>query len=379
MNINTYIDTNMIKHVSVNGEITSREEINSLLNHLDDCGAREFSVTFFDANILHSDIIEKLHNMKKAKRCRIYVFKRYLYSYLYNLGIKCNYINNKSLEMGKGLKPIEDIPTMEDVAAFLNDIYSVYGYDYKNYQIDSIMRRIKISMLKENIGRFSEFRRAVLEDVNIFEQLFLDLSINTTEFFRDPEVFLVMRNKLLPYLDSYMHIKIWCVGCSNGKEPYSLAILLNELGLLHKTHIYATDINPYIIEEAKNGLFSIGDIDKNIINYKMAGGRGNFIDYFDLKESYIKIKSYLSKNILFFQHSLTGSGSLNEFQLILCRNVLIYFNHDLQNKVIENFYNSLDRSGFLILGKSEGMMLNGGEYYFKRYMDKEKIYKVRQI
>ena len=175
-----------------------------------------------------------------------------------------------------------------------------------------------------------------------------------------------------------MHIRIWCVGCSNGKEAYSMAILLDELGLLHKSQIYATDISPYVIEEAKNGLYPLEQIYKDEKNYNGAGGKNHFIDYFDLKGSYAKVKSYLSKSILFFEHSLTEDGSLNEFEFILCRNVMIYFKPELQNRVLKNFHHSLDRNGFLAIGKSEGMVLNSGEKYFSKYMDKEKIYKVRQ-
>lgn len=385
MRIDTYIDRNEIMHVSIRGEVTTENHKKMVLKAFEKENVTGITITFFHANVLSSDIIEKLYGLNKSTTCKIYVFQRYLYSYLINLGIRCEYMRNKSLEEVfnrymniNEVSDDEDI-SLEEVNNFLEGIFSTYGYDYREYQKDSIIRRINICMLKEGIKTFREFQQLVLEDFDTFQQLFLDLSINTTEFFRDPEVFYLLREKILPYLNSYTHIKIWCVGCSTGKEPYSLAILLEELGLLDKTQIYATDINPYVIEEAKNGLFSTKDIHRDDENYKKAGGEREFKEYFYMKEHFGKVKKHLKKNILFFQHSLIGSGSLNEFELILCRNVLIYFNQSLQNKVLKNFYNSLHRNGFLILGKSEGLMLNGGAEFFTKYRDKERVYKVRNI
>ena len=188
-------------------------------------------------------------------------------------------------------------------------------------------------------------------------------------------MFALIKTKILPYLNSYNHIKIWCAGCSNGKEVYSLAIMLKEAGILNKTQIYATDINPYVIEEAKNGMYSTVTLDKDISNYRNAQGEKSFIQYFDINKSYIKVKEELKKNILFFQHSLLSNGTLNEFNLILCRNVFIYFNDSLQERMLKNFYNSLDNNGFLVLGKSEGIQRNNGEKYFCKYDEILKIYK----
>lgn len=377
MNVNVHIDKSNIKHVSVGGEVTSKRDAEMILEHLEYENYKEINITFFNANIIHSDLLERLYFIKNRTKCRIFVFKRYLYSYLYKLGISCEFMKRKHLDGSMQYKTSEAVVTVEEVKTFLESINYEYGYDYSGYQIESIIRRIKICMMKENLRSFEDFQKLVLEDEEIFEDLFHEFSINTTEFFRDPEVFSLIKNKILPYLDSFNHIKIWCAGCSNGKEVYSLTILLEELGLLNKVQIYATDINPHVIEEAKNGLFPISDLEADMLNYKNAGGEKNFADYFHINENYFKIKSYLKKNVLFFQHSLVGSGSLNEFTLILCRNVLIYFNPELQSRVLENFRSSLDRSGFLILGKSEGLILNGGEKYFTGYMEKEKIYKLR--
>jgi chemotaxis protein methyltransferase CheR len=151
--------------------------------------------------------------------------------------------------------------------------------------------------------------------------------------------------------------------------------MLKEAGMLEKTQIYATDINPYVVEEAKNGMYPLGTLDKDIANYRNALGENSFVQYFDINRSYIKVKDELKKNILFFQHSLLSKGTLNEFNLIMCRNVFIYFNDSLQEKVLKSFYNSLDNNGFLVLGKSEGILKNGGQKYFSVYDEKNKILK----
>ncbi|HEY9059740.1 MAG TPA: protein-glutamate O-methyltransferase CheR [Pseudobacteroides sp.] len=376
-----YIQNSYIKNISVIGEIETKEDTERLLRELEASNILEFNITFIGANTLNTRIVEKISYLRKILKCKIYVLKRFLYLYLQDLGIKCEYVLKKSLHAKLNNKtPISELRSLDTdmVNRFLENIRLKFGYDYTGYQIDSVIRRINITMLRENISCFEQFEAAVLKEPEIFEQLFLDLSINTTGFFRDPDVFLMLRNRILTYLCSYSHIKIWCVGCSSGKEPYSLAILLYELGLLNKTYIYATDINPYIIEEAKNGLFSTSNIDKDILNYQKSGGTRNFVDYFDLNDSYMKIKSHLQKNILFFQHSVIGNGILNEFQLILCRNVLIYLTPQTQEKVLFTLSKSLDFTGFLVLGKSEGMLLNGGHSFFVNYLAKEKIYRLKQ-
>ena len=348
-------------------------ELIELLNLLE---KKNINISFLQANIIPRIIVEKLFNLQDFGKCTVFVLQRYLYSYLQNLGINCKYANenwslNKFTE-----NPPDKIQSLnkEEVQSFLNELSIVYGYDYTEYQIDSIMRRINVAMIKDGIRNFNLFKDAVLNNEKFFHNLFLDFSINTTEFFRDPDVFALIKTKILPYLNSYNHIKIWCAGCSIGKEVYSLAVMLEEAGMLSKTQIYATDINPYVIEEAKNGMYSTATLDKDISNYRNALGEKSFIKYFNINKSYIKVKPELMKNILFFHHSLLSNGTLNEFNLILCRNVFIYFNDSLQEKILKNFHNSLDNNGFLALGKSEGIQRNKGEKYFCKYDKRLKIY-----
>lgn len=367
------VDTNIVAM----GEFENSKQGVELIEILNLQEPQNLNITFLGANVIPKIVLEKLFILQERKKCEIFVLKRYLYSYLQNIGIKCRYIE-KNYTWKKSAKMLSDEKENLDkneVYSFLKELNIMYGYDYSEYQIDSIMRRINIAMIKEGICNFSLFREQVLKNEKTFYNLFLDFSINTTEFFRDPSVFALIKTKILPYLNSYNHIKIWCAGCSNGKEVYSLAIMLKEAGILNKTQIYATDINPYVIEEAKNGIYSIGTLDKDISNYRDAKGGKNFIQYFDINRSYIKVKEELMKNILFFQHSMISKGTLNEFNLIICRNVFIYFNDNLQEKMLETFHSSLNNNGFLVLGKSEGIQRNNGEKYFCKYDERLRIYK----
>ena len=265
------------------------------------------------------------------------------------------------------------------ITEFLAELHKQYGYDYRNYSIESIKRRLQQAMEKQGISSFSDFSAQALNDPDRFEELFLEFSINVTNFFRNPEVFKVIRDEVLPYLDTYPHVKIWCAGCSTGEEPYSLAILLYESGLLKKAQIYATDINPFVIAEAKNGLFATGSLPTDQQNYRDSGGTGNLRDYFEPVEDILRVKASLREKILFFQHSLVNSGILNEFHLILCRNVLIYFNQSLQMNTYKLFQESLDRNGFLILGESETIPLHHPTLAFDAFDLAHKIYRRRKF
>jgi chemotaxis protein methyltransferase CheR len=244
----------------------------------------------------------------------------------------------------------------QELRRFLERLNEQYGYDYRHYNIQSASRRIARVMADNNIYSLKRFGEYVLQDRDLFENLFLECSINVTEFFRNPETFKTIREKVLTYVDSFPHIKIWSAGCSTGQEAVSLAIMLDELGILHKSQIYASDINPYVVEEAQNGLYSAEMIATSAENYKAAGGAGNFEGYFTLRDGYARVKQPIRDRILYFQHSLLNKGVFNEFHLILCRNVLIYFDQNLQHTVLDLFFRSLDMNGFLVLGESESIL-----------------------
>jgi len=238
---------------------------------------------------------------------------------------------------------------------FLADLHEHYGYDYRHYSVQSAIRRITRVMTDHHIYSFRRFGELVLQDQDLFENLFLECSINVTEFFRNPVTFKAIREQVLTYLDSFPHIKIWSAGCSTGQEAVTLTILLDELGILHKTQIYASDINPFVVEEAQNGLYSPEMIENSRANYLQSGGTGDFDSYFTICDGYARVSNHLKEKILFFQHSLLNKGAFNEFHLILCRNVLIYFDQNLQGAVLDLFFRSLDMNGFLVLGESESI------------------------
>ncbi len=264
---------------------------------------------------------------------------------------------------------------IDNIHDFLEQIHKRYGFDYRNYQLESITRRIQTNMVRNNYPEFVDFSKAVLSNQKIFEDLFLDFSVNVTEFFRDPQTFRIIREKILPYLNSFHHIKIWCAGCSTGEEPYSLAMMLKEENMLHKTQIYATDFNNVILKQAKNGLYSTDNQERCTNRYMESGGKTNFHYYFDTQDNYLKIKQELKDKILFFEHNLVSDSVFNEFNLILCRNTIIYFNDKLQKRVLSLFNSSLRRNGFLVLGKSETLANTTTSKFFNKYDIDNRIYK----
>jgi chemotaxis protein methyltransferase CheR len=259
------------------------------------------------------------------------------------------------------------------INSFCDSIYQVYGYDFRNYDKNSLSRRIEQTMHSYNIDSFKEFEVMVLDNVEIFDKLLKEFSINVTSFFRNPQTYKGIRDTLLPQLDTYPNIRIWCAGCSRGDEPYSIAIMLDEAGLLNKTQIYATDFNQTILEEAKNGLFDITEFDRFKSNYKQSGGVRDFEKWFDIDDTFVQIKQHIKDKILFSKHNLVVDKSINEFNLILCRNVMIYFDNVLKKKVFKLFDNSLMRNGYLVLGSSE---LH--EEYFDYKKISKNIYKIYQ-
>ena len=262
--------------------------------------------------------------------------------------------------------------THQELTLFLKKIYDKYGYDYRGYNIKHIKRRIHLFYNILQPKNFLDFEKTILNNTNIFRDLFLNISVNVTTFYRDPIVFKLLREELLPKLDSFVDIKIWCAGCSSGEEPYSIAIILKELGLLDKSLIYATDLNEIILKNAKNGIFSKNSYTEFLKNYYKAGGCESFSRYFTDHDDFVEIKDEIQENILFFKHNLVQDGKINNFQLIFCRNVLIYFDVDLKAKVFNLFDESLDNYGFLVLGKSESLSTNNK---FKALDEKNKIYR----
>jgi chemotaxis protein methyltransferase CheR len=366
----------LINVISLTGQEKELEYLKLLLSQE---GFKHREIYFYDIEILSAKAVDLLSYYIKSTELKIYVQKRYLRDYLIKLGIYTTLIQNTQKSNQEIIdlinKNIRLYFLWDDVLPLLENVYHQFGYDFRNYKPDSITRRVNSHVYKEKNMTLKEFTQYSMTNEEALNEILSALTVKTTEFFRDAQVYETLRNRTLNYLNSYASIKIWCAGCSTGEEAYSIAVLLEEVGLLEKSLIYATDLSFNNIQQAKNGLYSTEEIEKGVKNHIDSGGRGNFRSCFTDHGTYAEIKSKYKDHILFFQHSLVESGIVNEFQLILCRNVLMYFNNQLQEKTLKLLYESLDRSGFLVLGKSEGILSNDGCRYFIESDAKNRIYK----
>lgn len=252
----------------------------------------------------------------------------------------------------------------DDIENLVDEIYQVYGYDFRDYDKHSMIRRVELLKLELGIKDFSDFKISILNDMDTFKLLFKKFSINVSDFFRDPDVFKNIRKNIVPTLGTYPHIRVWCSACASGQEPYSVAILLDEMGLLDRSIIYATDFNSEIIEQAKNGMFPRNLLEEFKQNYLKSGGKERFEKWFNINEHYIELVDRIKNKVQFFQHNLATDADINEFHIVFCRNVLIYFDEKLQHRVFQMIHRSLVRKGFLVLGESEAVHRQEG---FERF------------
>ena len=253
----------------------------------------------------------------------------------------------------------DEILFEQGVEALIKQVHAHYGYDFRGYARASVYRRIKRFMAQKHLNSLEELREALISDSYFFENFLQEITVNVTEMFRDPSFFLSLRNNVLPLLSTYPFIKIWDAGCSTGEELFSLAILLQEAGLLDRTKIYATDINQKVLKQAKEGIFPAANMAGYTSGYYAAGGTQEFSSYYNSNYGSVKFDSSLIKNVVFYPHNLATDSSFNEFHLILCRNVLIYFNRELQERVYKLFDESLVSLGYLALGKKETLAMSG--------------------
>lgn len=270
--------------------------------------------------------------------------------------------------------PSEEIERIE-IDLLLEAVFRYYGYDFRNYALPFVQRRISNRVQKENLTSISALQEKVLRDSTALEGLLSDFSINVTEMFRDPTFFESFRTKIIPLIKDYPEIRIWHVGCSSGEEVYSMSILLHEEGIYEKTRIFATDINNSVLEKAKKGTFPLDRMQLYTKNYIEAGGKRAFSEYYKAVDDKVFFHPFLQKNVVFAQHNLVTDQSFNEFDIIICRNVLIYFNKILQNHVHKLLYNSLSQSGFLGLGIREGIKFTSHEYCYGEVDASEKLYR----
>lgn len=257
----------------------------------------------------------------------------------------------------------EELEKLE-IELLLQGLYSWCGYDFRDYSYNSLRRRIWHRVHAEKLTTITGLLEKALHDSDCLKRLVATFSINVTEMFRNPQFFYHFREKVVPVLRTYPSIRIWHVGCATGEEVYSMAILLHEEGIYEKTKIYATDLNANALIVAKNGQYPLENMRKYTNNYIQAGGKQAFSDYYSAMENKVKFHSNLSKNIIFAQHNLVTDRSFNEFHVIFCRNVLIYFNKILQKKVHDLLYESLGMFGILGLGDAETVdNMNKNECY----------------
>ncbi|WP_266366435.1 CheR family methyltransferase [Tellurirhabdus rosea] len=241
----------------------------------------------------------------------------------------------------------------EELDWLLNDLMECYGYDFTQYARTSLRRRIARIRLLDGFGDLLELRRRIRSDAAYMQRFVEELTVNVTEMFRDPWFYKTLRNTVLPTLAAKPFIRIWHAGCSTGEEVFSMAILLKEEALLQKTLLYATDLNPDVLEKARSGIYNQAALKEYTQNYELAGGKANFSDYYTAHYGHVKFREELSQRMVFAVHNLVSDRSFNEFDLILCRNVLIYFNRELQSRVLALFDESLGTLGYLALGSKE--------------------------
>ncbi len=257
-----------------------------------------------------------------------------------------------------------DVEAIE-IDVVLEAIHRRYGYDFRNYARASLKRRLEMRVRRERLDHISDLLPRVMHDERFFEDLITDLSVTVTAMFRDPGFFAALRTDVVPTLRTYPFLKIWQAGCATGEEVYSLAIVLEEEGLLNRAQIYATDINAQSLDHARKGIYSLKSVLQHAENYRASQPKATFSDYFCAQYDSAKMSDRLAASITWAHHNLVVDGVFGEMNLILCRNVLIYFDADLQDRVLHLFRNSLCHRGFLCLGPRESLAFSSVEHQFE--------------
>jgi chemotaxis protein methyltransferase CheR len=269
------------------------------------------------------------------------------------------------------------ILSLDQTRNISNELYELYDYNILNYDIAFVQRTLIKFSNQHNCKTFEDLKEVLLQDETLIHDFFDKLFINVSEMFRDSEVFKEIRERIIPYISSYPIIKIWSAGCARGQEVYSIAIMLKEAGIYDRCIIYATDVDSKAIDMAIEGKYSIKDGLKYFENYYLSGGKELFSKYFNITEKEITIKEDLKNNICFSTHNIITDNVFNTFSLILCRNMFIYFDSDLQARGLNTFKLSLEDNGFLVMGKSESINTNDKDISFKNYDTSNKIYKLK--
>lgn len=250
-----------------------------------------------------------------------------------------------------------------------------YGVDFRNYSYASLRRRVQNMVRAERVTSISRLQDLVLHDPAAMQRLLMHVSVNVTSMFRDPTFYASFRENVVPLLRSYPFIRIWHAGCATGEEVYSMAILLYEQDLYERCRIYATDMNEVVLKKAKDGIFPLDLMQEYEKNYAQAKGQGKFSEYYSAKYDHAIFRQSLKKNLIFSHHNLVTDGSFNEFNVIICRNVMIYFNSTLQTRVHRLFFESLHRFGVLAIGRKETLRTTVHEHDYEPLDSRERIYR----
>ncbi|WP_031527118.1 CheR family methyltransferase [Dyadobacter crusticola] len=262
----------------------------------------------------------------------------------------------------------------ENIDLLLTDLFDLYGYDFTSYSRASLKRRIERLCLLDKFPSFAELRYRVKNDPDYLKRFVEEITVNVTEMFRDPSFYKSLREDILPVLGTKPFIRIWHAGCSTGEEVFSMAILLKEAGLLRKSLLYATDLNPTVLEKVRKGIFPLSQMKQYSESYIASGGTRDFSGYYTANYGQAKFEKELSEKIIISTHNLVSDSSFNEFDLILCRNVLIYFDKELQDRVLQLFDASLAPLSYLALGTKETLKFSVVQNKFKQ-LNREKIWK----
>lgn len=262
-----------------------------------------------------------------------------------------------------------------EIELLLEGVYRYYGFDFRSYAYASLKRRLWKRIHADGLPTVSALQERVLHDPQMMERLLLDLSVNVTAMYRDPTFYQTFREKAVPLLRTYPFVRLWHAGCSTGEEVFSMAILLEEEGLYERARIYATDINELVLRQAKTGIFPLEKMQDYTQNYLRAGGKRSFSEYYTTGYDGALFNTSLLRNVVFAQHNLVTDRSFAEFNVILCRNVMIYFDRELQNRVHGLFYSSLSNFGLLALGSKESLRFTDYEDRYEPLDAKEKIYR----
>jgi chemotaxis protein methyltransferase CheR len=278
------------------------------------------------------------------------------------------------LKRRSGDADFESVEALE-LELLLEAVHRHYGYDFRNYARTSMRRRIAKLVKDEEVRTISGLQERILHDAAAWERFLHGISVSVSAMFRDPHFFKAFRRHAIPVLRTYPFIRIWQAGCSLGEEAYSLAILLTEEGLYDRSLIYATDINEATLRQAREGIYPAETMQKYTHNYIQAGGDRSFSEYYTARYEFALMRPSLRENIVFSQHNLVSDGPFNEFNVVLCRNVMIYFNRGLQERTHALFHESLAMFGILGLGSKETLRFLPQEKCYEQFEPGEKLYR----